>query len=361
MNAHIQPIYNGVQAPERYDHYRFDREILRDIKSLETDNWHGILYILKDFAVIGALIWLCLGVNWWFYPLALVLIGAHQRGISTILHDSAHGVLAKNRLLNFLLGTLPTAWLIFQRFYAYKESHVHNHHPFLGRSDADPDLEFFIAEGVFTPRSDRSFMWNIVILPLLGSKTYAYLKYLVHNRYRMIVNSLSGKQDTSRAKRTEGWRYEFDRCGFYAFWAAVISLAAITGYLPELLILWVVPYLTSFHIIGWFIEMSEHCSSIDEQTVNIYMARNRRSRHIEKWLTAINNDHHHLDHHLDPTTPFWRLPQAMAIRMRDPVYAAHCAATGGIFQQGPNNEPSILSLIRDQNRKRFAQATASAR
>ncbi|MFD1747313.1 hypothetical protein ACFSE1_17720 [Rhizobium helianthi] len=107
--------------------------------------------------------------------------------------------------------------------------------------------------------------------------------------------------------------------------------------------------------------MSEHCSSIDEQTVNIHMARNRRSRHIEKWLTAINNDHHHLDHHLDPTTPFWRLPEAMHIRMRDPVYAAHCAQTGGIFQRGPKGEPSIVSLIRDQNRRRFQQATAAAR
>lgn len=360
MNAHARPLYNGIEAPGRYVHHRFDRCITSDIKALTTDNWHGPLYIVKDYAVIAAFAWLVIGVSWWFYPLAVIMIGAHQRGISTILHDSAHGVLTKNRLLNFLLGTLPTAWPIFQRHFAYKESHVHSHHPFLGRADADPDLEFFIAEGVFTPRTDRSFVWKLIILPLLGSKTYAYLKYLVRNRYQMILNSLSGKESSVRVKRGENWRYEFDRWGFYAFWACIVVYALIYGYFSEVVLLWVVPYLTSFHIIGWFIEMSEHCSSIENQTVNLHMARNRRSCNIEKWLTAINNDNYHLDHHLDPTTPFWSLPEAHAIRMGDPVYAAHCSETGGIFQPGPNGEPSILKLIRDQNRKRFGQSECRA-
>ncbi|MBY2941820.1 fatty acid desaturase family protein [Rhizobium leguminosarum] len=356
MNSHAQPLYKGIEAPDRYTHHHFDRSITGDIKALATDNWHGPFYIVKDYAVIATLVWLVVDVSWWFYPLAVIMIGAHQRGISTILHDSAHGVLTKNRLLNFLLGTWPTAWPIFQRHFAYKESHVHSHHPFLGRVDADPDLEFFIKEGVFTPRTDRSFIWKIIVLPLLGSKTYAYFRYLVRNRYQVIVASVSGKESATRVQRGEGWRCEFDRWGFYAFWASIAAAGLVSGYFLEFLLLWVVPYVTSFHIIGWFIEMSEHCSSIDNQHVNLHMARNRQSRNIEKWLTGINNDNYHLDHHLDPTTPFWRLPEAHAIRMRDLEYAAHCSETGGIFQSGPNGEPSILMLIRDQNRKRFIES-----
>ncbi|WP_192246696.1 fatty acid desaturase family protein [Mesorhizobium silamurunense] len=359
MNAHVQPQYHGIEAPRRYNHYRFDRSITREIKALETDNWHGPLYITKDYAVIAAFAWLVIGVSWWFYPLSVIVIGARQRGISTILHDCAHGVLTKNRVLNFLLGTLLTAWPLFQRHFAYKESHVHSHHPYLGRADADPDLRFFIAEGVFTPQTDRSFVWKIIILPLLGSKTYGYLKYLLRNRYRMILDTFSRKESSTRVKREETWLYVFDRWGFYAFWACVVTLALAYGSFQELVLLWVVPYLTSFHIIGWFIEMSEHCSSIDRRTVDLEMTRNRRSRHIEKWLTAINGDNYHLDHHLDPATPLWRLPEAHAIRMRDPAYAAHCSEAGGIFQSGPNGEPSILKLIRDQNRKRFAARAGS--
>lgn len=361
MNELSPVIFQGIEPPDRYRHHKFSREIVQQIKALKTDNWHGPLYILKDYAVIASLMWLVLGVSWWFYPLALIMIGAHQRGISTILHDAAHGVLTRNKTFNFLLGTLPTAWLIFQRYFAYKKSHVHSHHPFLGRAEDDPDLKFFVEEGVFTPRSDRDFLLRIVILPLMGSKTIAYLKYLIRNRYQMIRDVMKKGSTKNDAKRPNNWRQRMDHWGFSLFWMSMLFVFWNYGLMSEFVLLWVVPYLTSFHVIGWFIEMSEHCSSIDGQTVNVHMTRNRRSRHIEKWLTGINNDHHHLDHHLDPTTPFWRLPEARKIRMQDPVYAAHYNETGGIFQKGPNGEPSILRLIKQQNRSRYEMTQARKR
>ena len=344
----------GIEAPSRFQHHPFARSILQDVKALKPDNWHGIIYLLKDYSVIAAFAYLSVAVSWWFYPLSVLMIGAHQRGISTLLHDSAHGVLARNRHLNFFLGTLPTAWLIFQRHFAYRESHVMTHHPYLGRADRDPDLEFFIAEGVFRATSDRSFLLRIVILPMLGSKTWAYLKYLMRNRYRMLVDRLSAKRVDLRSRRVD-WRYRFDRWGFFCFWLGLAVAGAVTPMGWYGLLLWIVPYLTSFHTIGWFIEMSEHCSSIVDRSTNVLMARNRRSRHVEKWLTGINNDNYHLDHHLDPTTPFWLLPAAHRIRTRDPVYAAHCAETGGLFQCARDGAPSIVSLIRKQNGERYVQ------
>ncbi|WP_316185605.1 fatty acid desaturase family protein [Bradyrhizobium sp. SZCCHNRI1003] len=342
----------GIAAPDRFTHHPFDREIVRSIKTLKPDNWHAVVFMIKDYMVIAAFIYLSLGISWWFYPVSVIMIGAHQRGLSTLLHDSAHGVLTRNRALNFLLGTIPTAWPIFQRYFAYRESHVLTHHPFLGRADRDPDLEFFIEEGVFQPRSNGAFFLRVVILPMLGSKTWAYLKYLIRNRYQMLVDTLGGKAGP-RAGGRAIWQFEFDRWGFICFWVTSVTAAVVTGLAPYLVLFWVVPYITSFHIIGWFIEMSEHCSSIDGCPTNVLMARNRRSRHLEKWLTGINNDNYHLDHHLDPTTPFWLLPKAHRIRLRDDVYAAHCRETGGLFQTGRDGAPSIIALLRQQNRTRF--------
>jgi dihydrorhizobitoxine desaturase len=297
-------------------------------------------------------------VSWWFYPLSVLMIGAHQRGLSTILHDSAHGVLTRNRTLNFFLGTFPTAWPIFQRHFAYRESHVLTHHPFLGRADRDPDLQFFVDEGVFTPRCDLSFLWNVVILPMAGSKTWAYLKYLVRNRYQMLMEQI-GVRSVARPIRRSDWQYRFDTWGFTFFWLAVAGVAGFLGIGWYVVAFWLVPYITSFHILGWFIEMSEHCSSTEDQTVNVLMARNRRSRYVEKWLTGINNDDYHLDHHLDPTTPFWLLPSAHRIRMRDGVYAKHCQETGGLFQNARDGAPSIISLMRRQNRVRYEAVLAN--
>jgi dihydrorhizobitoxine desaturase len=345
----------GISAPDRFGHYAFAKDILRDVKRLRPDNWHAICYLMKDYTIIAAVIYLSVTVSWSFYPLSVLVIGAHQRGLSTLLHDSAHGVLTKNRTVNFLLGTLLTAWPIFQRHFAYRESHVLTHHPYLGRADRDPDLEFFINEGVFKPRSEQSFLWHVVILPMLGSKTWAYLKYLVRNRYRMLMEHL-GSQPGSRPSLPSDWRHRFDRWGFACFWLGMVTAGVSPSIGWYFVAFWLVPYITSFHIIGWFIEMSEHCSSIEERSTNVLMARNRRSRHIEKWLTGINNDGFHLDHHLDPTTPFWLLPEAHQIRMRDAVYAAHCNETGGLFQAARDGAPSIISVMRRQNRARYDAA-----
>lgn len=362
----------GLPAGERYRVHPFSREIRAAITALKPDNWHAFAYLAKDYAVIACFIALPYFVGWWAYPVSVLMIGAHQRALSTILHDSAHGVLAGNRVLNFVLGTFPTAWAIFQRHFAYRISHVQTHHPYLGRLDTDPDLAFFVDEGVFTPMPPRRYIWRTVVLPILGSKTWAYLKYLVRNRYRHLMLRLTGRPagggepakpagGGGPAKpapaRPSSWRNRFDSIGFFVFWSVVVGLCAWAGLLLELVLFWVVPYLTSFHILGWFIEMSEHCSCTVGRRTDLLMARNRKSRHIEKWLTGINNDHHHLDHHLDPRTPFWLLPKAHGIRMADPDYARHCAETGGLFQKGPAGEPSILSLILAQNRERLAGGT----
>jgi dihydrorhizobitoxine desaturase len=338
----------GIPAPARFGRHPFAKDIVEEIRRLRPDNWHAVLYLLKDYAVIFGFAYLTVAISWWLYPLSVLMIGAHQRGLSTLLHDSAHGVLTRNRALNFFLGTLPTAWPILQRHFAYRESHVLTHHPYLGRADRDPDLEFFIAEGVFTPRSDPAFLLHVVVLPMLGSKTWAYLKYLVRNRYQMLLEQFGARP----ACRTD-WQYRFDSWGFSFFWLAVTGTSAALGIGWYLIAFWLVPYITSFHILGWFIEMSEHCSATEQRSVNLVMARNRRSRHLEKWLTGINNDDFHLDHHLDPTTPFWLLSQAHRIRLRDRVYAAHCRQTGGLFQSAADGAPSIIALMRAQNRVRY--------
>src|SRR6185503_1043812 len=112
--------------------------------------------------------------------------------------------------------------------------------------------------------------------------------------------------------------------------------------LVELLLFWVIPYLTSFQILGWYIELSEHTPFLENQTVDLYMARNRKSRGLEKFLTGIHNDHHHLDHHLNPAIPFWNLPKANRIWLQDPNYAAQDRRTGGLFTRGPNGAPSAM-------------------
>ena len=81
----VWPLKDG-----RFESVRFPSDVKKSLAALRTNNFTGALYIAKDYAVISAFAILASQVSWWFYPLALLFIGAHQRGLTTIAHDAAH-------------------------------------------------------------------------------------------------------------------------------------------------------------------------------------------------------------------------------------------------------------------------------
>jgi fatty acid desaturase len=164
--------------------YRFPADVARDLKA-------------------GCVL-LCVYGSYWFYPLAVLVIGARQRGLSTILHDCAHGVGISNRKLQMAVGTVLTAYPIFQQHYAYKVSHVYTHHPRLGSPDLDPDLRFFIEQGAYEKAPAPTYIRRVVLMPLLGSQTWAYIRYLIRNRYRVLTGA--AEKSTGSASGHSGRR-----------------------------------------------------------------------------------------------------------------------------------------------------------
>jgi fatty acid desaturase len=328
---------------KRYAMYRFSPEVSQEIKKLNrSDNWHCLLAWCTDMTWIVSMAAACYLISWWLYPLAALVIGARQRGLSTILHDCAHGVGVANRRLQMVVGTALTAYPIFQQHYAYKISHVYTHHPKLGNLEADPDLQFFVEEKAYTPTSPGRYFARMVVWPALGRQTIAYLRYLIRNRFLVPKEERREDRATSVIHRR---KKRLDLLAFWVFWGATVGLCCYFGVFIELLLFWVIPYLTSFQILGWYIELSEHTPLIRDYTMDLYMTRNRKSRGLEKWLTGIHNDNYHLEHHLDSRTPFWNLHKAREMRLRDPNYAALDAMTGGLFTKGPEGQPSAITTI----------------
>jgi hypothetical protein len=56
-------------------------------------SYRSIPAVLRDFAIVAASVWLCVGVSWWFFPLTALVIGGVQR-------------LSKNARLNVVLGAV---------------------------------------------------------------------------------------------------------------------------------------------------------------------------------------------------------------------------------------------------------------
>ena len=271
------------------------QEQLRELNKL--DNWHGVVALTYDYAVIASAIAMCVFGSWWLYPLTVVVIGSRMRALATLLHESAHGVLAKNTVLNTVLGTACSGYLVLQLYGPYRKSHVNTHHPLLGDPTRDPDLQFFIECGVYEPTlTRRQRLLKLVILPILGGRTLSSVRYLLSNR---LVTSDKDQGPT------------WDRKAFLATWIVLIGILAATGNLSYLPLFWIVPYFTTFQIITWFIELAEHTPLLKHSDHNLYLSRNRKSRGIEWFLTSMHAENYHLDHHLDPRTPFWNMRHAL--------------------------------------------------
>jgi fatty acid desaturase len=312
---------------EGYQHYKFPLEIRKQLKPLtRLDDWHSILALIEDYVIILASILITCNLANWFYPVALLLIGSRQRALATLLHESAHGTLAKTRLLNWMLGTFGSGYLIFQQMTAYKRSHSINHHRYLGHPEHDPDFKFYLSEGLYEPISPFSFLLQYIVQPLLLFRVPVYLLYLIRHR-------LFAKENDRQESLI-----------LLSYWLAIAGLAAWLGFWDKLILFWFIPYLTVFQVLGWFIEMSEHYPLLGNSTIDLYLSRNRFSSWYEAFFTSMHNENFHLVHHLLPNVPFWNQPKAHQILMADPNYRSQNTLTGGIFFSN-HDRPSILSSI----------------
>ncbi|MCA6112493.1 dhydrorhizobitoxine desaturase [Bradyrhizobium cenepequi] len=335
----------------RFETVQFSREINKQLSNLKPDNVKGAVYIAKDYAVIAACVLATLYVSWWLYPLAVLFIAAHQRGLTTISHDAAHRTLARNTTWNYVLGILFAAYPLFQRHWAYRISHVYLHHPYLGDPEKDPDLKFFLASGVYDVHPPGRYAFNIIWKPILGGATVAYLKYLWQNRF-----SITDIED----QKTSRSGILVDKYGFYLFWIAILIGSYSFGLIHIVILFWIVPYLTTFQVLGWFIEIAEHSPMCETETKNVYLTRNRKGNFLERSIFGLNLDEYHLEHHLSPGIPFWLLHNAQTIRMQDPQYARVASSWGGLFVKGPQGQPSVMAQLKERNRRLYEQSVASA-
>ncbi|WP_416137796.1 fatty acid desaturase [Halomonas sp. HK25] len=306
------------------DELRFETpEIKKKIRRLTAlDNWHCLLYLAKDYLIIGSCITLCLKVSWWFYPLAWLVIGSRQRGLANLLHSASHNTLARNRYWNLIAGTVLSGYLVGQKYVLYCYTHVTQHHGHLGDPIHDPDFQQHLAAGLYEKQTKAKFLWAYVVKALLGMKVPQYLRYVYRDRFMGQVPARYNNRIISH--RTDTWL-------FTLIWVALLAASLLFGVFHWLIVFWLVPLVTSSMIVGWFIEMAEHFPLVRESRDRLYMTRNRNGNRFERFLTGVHHDNYHLEHHLNPNVPMWHLPKSQAVRLENPIYREWDEQWGGIF------------------------------
>lgn len=306
----------GAEQGHRIDNISFDKfapDIRRDLRNLcRLDNHHGPTAILFEYALVAAMVLLCLRVSWWCYPLAVLVIGSTQRFLAHFLHESSHKTLARHPLVNLVSGSVFAGYLVFHLYGPYRSSHVGQHHRLLGDPDGDPDYRFHIECGLYDPqRWTRAFLVREILQSALGLRTVDYLRYLIRERLMAGDRDLTVSSPVS--VRTE-------RRVLVVQWALIVAGCAWFGVLPELALFWFVPLVTSNVAVGWLSELAEHYPLPESEHKRVLLTRNRHGRLVERFLLSRHNDRYHLVHHLNSGIPFWNLGRAHRALLRDPGY-----------------------------------------
>lgn len=277
----------------------------------QRSNKVGLLAVAWSWIVIaGCFAALALVPHPLVFVAVVIVLGGRQLALAVAMHEAAHGTLFRTRWLNETLADWLCARPVWSDTARYRTHHL-QHHAHTG-TDRDPDLGLALAEPMTRGSLRRKLLRDIT--GLSGLRRVVGLlaidaELLTYNvggnprraRYRGVAYHL-------RALATNTWRTVLVN-------AAMFGVLYATGH-AWVFLAWVVAYMTMFSLVIRVRSLAEHaCTERSDDQL-----RNTRTTHanlVARMTLAPLHVNYHLEHHLLPTVPWWRLPalhRALAAR-----------------------------------------------
>jgi len=243
------------------------------------------------------------------YALTVVWLGARQHALGILMHDAAHFRLTRNKRWNDWLSEPFLAWPIFVTTRSYRVNHFAHHRHV--NTQLDPDLQRKQSSDWVFPKRLRSLAM-LLLRDVTGLNTHEHLA--------MFAELATPPTNGSRPAPPQRSAYLPLRIAYYA-----VIIAALTYFhvWREFLLYWVVPYLTWMKVVLRIRSIAEHFAIDNVHPLN--MTRTTLLNPVACMLVAPKNIAFHLEHHLYPSVPFFRLPALHRALMAQPRYrdAAH--------------------------------------
>ncbi len=243
-----------------------------------------------------------------FLPVLVMWIGARQHALGILMHDGAHYLLFKNRRLNAIVSELFLAWPLFITMRAYRGDHFAHHRHV--NTERDPDLvrkQSSASEWEFP--TSWGALGALLARDVFGLNT--------HQQFLELAD-MSKQKDTARGIDP----YAVARMLYYVL---ILSVVIYFRLWSTFLLLWVVPLLTWLKMIMRIRSIAEHFAIENDHVYT--RSRTTLPSLLERVFVAPRNINFHLEHHLYPSVPFFRLPQLRALLMKDPVFQSRAHVT----------------------------------
>ena len=285
------------------------------------------LHIAAEWGMILSTIYICHRArSLLFYLPAVVFVGARQHALLILMHDGVHYRLFRNRWLNDWVTEILLAWPNLISARAYRRNHF-AHHLYLN-TDKDPDWARKRENPDWSFPKGWNYLLRLLLRDLSGLGAIVFLK---------TVRSVSAG-DTSVGKG-----FTYSRYGFYFAIASILIWANLVGLF---ILYWCVPMFTWLMFIFRLRSIAEH-SAINYHNENA-ATRTTCASLIERVFIAPKNVNYHIEHHLYPSVPFYRLPQLHALLLSKPGYrdAAHLTRTyWGVLQEATGSQLRFVSAL----------------
>ena len=312
----------------------------------ERSFWRGLWLIAHAWIVIFGSIAL---VAWWPNPftflLAVVLIGSRQLGLAILMHDGAHGCLAKNQKVNLWLSQWLCAYPIVAETRAYRRYHLQHHAR--TQQDDDPDLILSAPFPITKASYKRKFLRD-----LTGQTGYEQRKAQI----KMALGD-PGWPPSRRAAHV--WDKLGPQLVVNALLFAGLSAVGLWWAYP---LLWLLPLLTWMMVITRVRNIAEH-AVVGDSDDPLRNTRTTLANWLERAVVAPYYVNYHLEHHLFFYVPCYNLPKLHRILTRGP-HVGRLELASGYFEvlrkatAKPDHEDRPGEPIHVRRRK--AQETTAA-
>ncbi len=273
---------------------------LADVRTRDT--WRGVAMIAHAWAVIaGAIAMVAIWPNPLTFVAAVLIIGSRQLGLAILMHDGAHGLLARDEKLNLRLSQWLCGYPVFAETRAYRRYHL-QHHAHTQTED-DPDL---ILSAAF-PITEASYRRKL-IRDVTGQTGY-------EQRKAQMLNAM-GEAGWPWQQRLALFRERLGpQCLFHVALFAALTAAGVWWAYPLLFIL---PLLTWYQVVTRIRNIAEH-AVIPDSDDPLRNTRTTLANWLERAFIAPYFVNYHLEHHLLFYVPAYNLPKVHRILMNSPL------------------------------------------
>lgn len=317
----------GAELSSPIERFSRRRHIETVRRLSQINGWKVTGFLLLHWSLIVGSLWcmalavqgdVSLPVRCLVFLVGMVVISSRLQALGVMMHDAAHYMLYRNRVVNDVIADLFIAFPIGMSTTLYRKTHF-RHHRFTN-TDEDQDLAAQKQEREWFewPKTKLGCCWAIVrsLLGLNFHKGWILFKHWAPWKH------LFDKVDDDFPMRARVLYVLSITCvyGFFAWALSIDAMLTLT-----LMAMYMVAGMTVLNLVNRLRATAEHLGTAGTHELNA--TRTIVPRLWERFLIAPYGVSYHLEHHLFPSVPGFNLAELHAELMKDPEFAAKAHIT----------------------------------